>query len=166
MGPQPSSSFSHSCYREKKEVLDITLADFDGCSYHVSTPNPDERNIILVSLAWRAAAECLGMGGKEDLAKIYGPMLTAPESGYDVTLKIDLDNPLEPKGTSRCSLRSFQSCGQRIGVGWRQWRISWRWGELERPNLRIAFFARCLGGDLRGGDLACTGADRSQTSLP
>lgn len=83
--------------QEKKEVLDITLADFDGCSYHVSTPNPEERNIILISLAWRAAQECLGMGGKEDLAKIYGPMLTAPESGYDVTLKIDLDNPIEPK---------------------------------------------------------------------
>lgn len=83
--------------QEKKEVLDITFSDFDGVSFHVSTPNPDVRNIILISLSWRAAADCLAMGGKEDLANIYGPMLVAPESGYDVTLQVDLDNPIEPK---------------------------------------------------------------------
>lgn len=31
-------------------------------------------------------------GGSEDLKRIYGPFVSQPESGYDVTLRLDLDN--------------------------------------------------------------------------
>ena len=37
-------------------------------------------------------------GGSEDLKRIYGPFVSQPESGYDVTLRLDLDNLPAEKG--------------------------------------------------------------------
>jgi actin related protein 2/3 complex subunit 2 len=77
---------------EKREAVDITLADFDGVSYHVTT-NPSQRNIVTVSLSWGCISQDLkqfDIPGK--IRTIYGPLSTSPESGYDVSLQFDLDN--------------------------------------------------------------------------
>lgn len=87
---------------DKRELLDITFADFDGVSFHVSTQNPDQRNLVTISMGWSCFGQLLKLGAQQDLKKIYGPMLQAtPQSGYDVSLLVDLDNPPEdPKKSS------------------------------------------------------------------
>jgi actin related protein 2/3 complex subunit 2 len=78
---------------DKKEPLDIVLADFDGVQYHITTPKQDARNIVQLSISWRCIPELLKNGGSEDLKAIYGNMVQAtPESGYHVTLEFDLNN--------------------------------------------------------------------------
>lgn len=76
---------------DKKEVLDVTLADFDGVQFHVTT-NAEDKNLITVSLAWRCAKDLLKNGGQEVLQQVYGGLLAAqPETSYDVSLNIDLN---------------------------------------------------------------------------
>jgi len=78
---------------EKKEVLDVLLADFDGVKMHMSNRNPDMRNIITVSIQWKCVNVLLKNGGSEDLKAIYGNLLlSSPETGYDLSLELDVDN--------------------------------------------------------------------------
>jgi len=78
---------------EKKEVLDVLLADFDGVKMHVSNQNPDQRNIVTVSIQWKCVQTLLKNGGSEDLKNIYGNLILAsPENGYDLSLSFDADN--------------------------------------------------------------------------
>jgi len=81
---------------EKRELLDILFADFDGVSFHVSTQDPEKKNLVTVSMGWSCCSQLFNLGARQDLQKIYGPMLQAtPEAKYDVSLLIDLDNPPE-----------------------------------------------------------------------
>jgi len=75
---------------DKREPLDITVADFDGVLFHLSTP--EAKNLLNLSLQWGCAQELLTNGAQKDLEQIYGPLLVAPEAGYDVTIQLDLDN--------------------------------------------------------------------------
>jgi len=78
---------------DKKDVLDATLADFDGVQFHVTTDQND-KNLVTVSLQWRCAPDLLKNGGQEALQQVYGDLLQAtPETSYHVTLKINLNNP-------------------------------------------------------------------------
>jgi actin related protein 2/3 complex subunit 2 len=82
---------------DKKEVLDVTLADFDGVQMHITT-DANDKNLLTVSLAWRCAKDLLKNGGQEYLQSVYGGLLSAqPETSYDVTLNIDLNQ--EAPGT-------------------------------------------------------------------
>jgi actin related protein 2/3 complex subunit 2 len=73
----------------------VTFADFDGVSFHVSSTN-EERNVVTISISWSCAQQLLNLGARQDMAKIYGPMLLpSPEAGYDVSLRVDLANPPE-----------------------------------------------------------------------
>ncbi len=50
--------------------------------------------MITVSIQWRCAQELLKNGGQEVLQSVYGDLLHAtPETGYDVSLRIDMSNP-------------------------------------------------------------------------
>jgi len=78
---------------DKKEVLDVVLADFVGGKMRIATPNPEQRNIVTVSIQWNCIQTLLKNGASEDLKAIYGALLQpSPENGYDVTLKFDVDN--------------------------------------------------------------------------
>ncbi|KAG2234125.1 hypothetical protein INT48_000302 [Thamnidium elegans] len=68
----------------------MTVADFDGVTYRISTP--DSKSIINISLGWACAAELFAHGAKDVLRREYGNLLLdTPEQGYDVTLSIDLE---------------------------------------------------------------------------
>jgi hypothetical protein len=55
---------------------------------------------VYISIAWSCIPQLLKFGAKQDLQKVYGPMLQAtPEPNFDITLKVDLDNPTENPGT-------------------------------------------------------------------
>jgi len=78
---------------EKKEHLDVLLADFDGVKMHLSNPSVEQRNILVLSISWRCVGNLLKNGGSEDLKAVYGSMVQAsPENGYDFTIKFDVDN--------------------------------------------------------------------------
>jgi|Transcript_7989 actin related protein 2/3 complex subunit 2 len=80
----------------KRELLDILFADFDGVSFHVSTQDPEKKNLVTVSMGWSCCSQLFNLGARQDLQKIYGPMLQATaEDKYDVSLLVDLDNPPE-----------------------------------------------------------------------
>jgi len=75
---------------EKPPVIDYKCADFDGSQFHVSSDN-DNPSLISISFQSMAAQALLKNGGEKFLKSKYGANYTAPESGYDATLKYDID---------------------------------------------------------------------------
>lgn len=93
---------------DKRDLLDVTFADFDGVSFHVSSNN-EQRNLVTISLAWQAARQLLSLGAGQDLQRIYGPMLLPqPEAGYDVSLRVDLDSPPEDPKNLPLKISNFK----------------------------------------------------------
>jgi len=87
--------------------FDILCADFDGAAYKVTA---DKGNTLTVSFKAPAADSLLKQGGKDYLAKVYGPNLISPASGFDVTLSIPFNtSPNERAALAlRCaSLKSY-----------------------------------------------------------
>jgi len=76
--------------REEKPVaVEFKVADFDGGRYHIFTSeNKSELNISFTS---SAADSLLKNGGQEELKKLYGSALVAPEGGYAVTIRYTVD---------------------------------------------------------------------------
>lgn len=75
----------------------MKIADFDGVTYRVSTP--DTKSILHVSMSLRCFQEVRQYGADAILAREYGDLLAStPEPGYDVTLRIDMDNLPADKG--------------------------------------------------------------------
>lgn len=78
----------------------MTVADFDGVTYRISTP--ESKSVLNISLGWACAAELFTHGAKDVLRREYGDLLLdTPEQGYDVTLSIDLETVSTDAGNSR-----------------------------------------------------------------
>lgn len=75
-------------YATKPESCDITVADFDGVLFHISTDS-DNKAVIRVSISIKCFAELQKQGVDDLLKSTYGSAMVAPESGYDVTLSYD-----------------------------------------------------------------------------
>jgi len=80
---------------EKKEAIDVMLADFDGVRIHLSNQDANNLSIVTLSISWRVVATLLKNGGAEDLKAVYGSMVLASpaEQGFDLSLQFDVDNP-------------------------------------------------------------------------
>jgi len=76
--------------------IDQTVSDFDGVTFHISTP--ETKSKILVSINVRCFQELLKYGAQQVLEREYGPYVVAPESGYDFSVLIDLENLPEERG--------------------------------------------------------------------
>merc|ERR1712093_866931 len=76
---------------DKREAVDITLADFDGVQYHIAT-NATQRNLVTVSISWPCISQMKQFGTDAKVQSFYGPLVTSAENGYDYTLQFDLDN--------------------------------------------------------------------------
>jgi len=90
----------------KREAVDISIADFDGVQYKIST-NPQQRNLLTVSISWKCIQQFRAHGVDARVRQIYGPLVTNPEQGYDYSLLIDLDNIPADKKDSLPRLVSF-----------------------------------------------------------
>jgi len=75
----------------KPDNVDITVADFDGVLFHISNPDGDKSK-IRVSISLKFYAELQKHGADELIQREYGDYLGTPESGYSVSLVIDLEN--------------------------------------------------------------------------
>jgi actin related protein 2/3 complex subunit 2 len=91
----------------KREAVDITLADFDGVTFHVTT-NPQQRNIVTVSIHWRCIADMRPHGTDARVKAVYGPLVVSPEPGYDYSLQFDLDNLGDKKDTIAKNVALFK----------------------------------------------------------
>ncbi|KAL2913527.1 Arp complex subunit [Polyrhizophydium stewartii] len=89
---EPASKILEETIRERlnsePERCQIGLADFDGVTYRISTP--ESKTQLVVSVAIRCFPELQRYGAEAVLAREYGPLFGAPEAGYDVSLYIDL----------------------------------------------------------------------------
>ncbi|KAI9803494.1 MAG: hypothetical protein M1825_001837 [Sarcosagium campestre] len=70
--------------------VDQTVSDFDGVTFHLSTPESKSR--IVISISVRCFPELLKYGAQQCLEREYGPYIVDPENGYDFSVMIDLEN--------------------------------------------------------------------------
>ncbi|OJD29061.1 arp2 3 complex 34 kda subunit [Diplodia corticola] len=70
--------------------IDQIVSDFDGVTFHISTP--EAKTKIVISIAVRCFQELLKYGAQEVLEREYGPYIVAPESGYDFSIQVDLED--------------------------------------------------------------------------
>lgn len=75
---------------EKPEALEMTIVDFDGVSYRLTTPVTKSK--ILLSMSWQCYPELVKYGAEDILKREYADYLTTPEAGFDVSLEFDLQN--------------------------------------------------------------------------
>ncbi len=78
--------------------IDQVVSDFDGVTYHLSTP--ESKTKILISINVRCFKELVQYGAQDVLEREYGPYIVAPESGYDFSIQIDLESLPEDQGWS------------------------------------------------------------------
>jgi len=83
-------TFKRAFSSEKPESLEITIADFDGVLFHISTP--DAKTQIRLSLSWPCYKELKACGVENILKREYGDMVASPEQGYDATLLINTES--------------------------------------------------------------------------
>lgn len=74
--------------------IDQVVSDFDGVTFHISTP--ESKTIILISINIKCYKELVQHGAEAVLEREYGPYIVSPESGYDFSVQINLqDLPAE-----------------------------------------------------------------------
>jgi actin related protein 2/3 complex subunit 2 len=76
----------------KFDAIEAVFADFDGVTFHMFSDQTN-KSILRISMNMKSWAEIAANGVDAVLKNIYGPMLVAPEQGYNVTLQVDLAKP-------------------------------------------------------------------------
>ncbi len=66
------------------------MSDFDGVTFHLSTP--ETKTKILISISVKCFKELVQYGAQQVLEREYGPYITSPEAGYDFSVLVDLEN--------------------------------------------------------------------------
>ena len=69
--------------------IDQVVSDFDGVTFHISTPQ--SKSQILISLSVKCYKELLSYGAEQVLTREYGDFITSPEVGYDFSVLIDFE---------------------------------------------------------------------------
>lgn len=78
------------------QSIDQVVSDFDGVTFHISTPT--SKSQILISLSVKCYRELLQYGAEAVLQREYGSYITSPEAGYDFSILVDLENlPASPE---------------------------------------------------------------------
>ncbi|KXT05022.1 hypothetical protein AC578_10321 [Pseudocercospora eumusae] len=70
--------------------IDQVVSDFDNVTFHISTPS--SKTQILISIAVKCWQELVQYGAQAVLEREYGPYIVQPESGYDFSVQVDLEN--------------------------------------------------------------------------
>lgn len=72
------------------QSIDQIVSDFDGVTFHISTPTTKSQ--ILISLSIKCYRELLQYGAEAVLQREYESYITSPEAGYDFSILVDLEN--------------------------------------------------------------------------
>ncbi|MCJ1306392.1 ARP2/3 actin-organizing complex subunit Arc34 [Agyrium rufum] len=77
--------------------IDQIVSDFDGVTFHLSTPTAKTK--ILISLSVKCYKELIKYGAQDVLQREYGQYIVEPETGYDFSVLIDLEDlPADQEG--------------------------------------------------------------------
>jgi actin related protein 2/3 complex, subunit 2 len=76
--------------------IDQVVSDFDGVTFHISTP--ESKSKIQISIALRCFNELVKYGAQQVLEREYGPFIVAPEQGYDFSVTVDLESLSQEQG--------------------------------------------------------------------
>jgi len=74
----------------KYDAVEMIIADFDGVTFHISTPDANAKNIMQISMNMKAYGDLKKCGVDDVMKKFYGNYLVETESQYDVTIQIDV----------------------------------------------------------------------------
>ena len=85
-------------YRAPPVSIDQVVSDFDGVTFHISTP--ESKTKIRISMAIRCFKDLLQYGAQQELERQYGNYIVEPEPGYDFSIAIDLENLPSSPGPS------------------------------------------------------------------
>lgn len=77
----------------KYDAVDMTIADFDGVTFRLSTAEGEAKNLFKISMSIKGYADLKKLGADDIMKKVYGSMLTSTENGYDVTVQVDCARP-------------------------------------------------------------------------
>ena len=87
-------------YSDAEKGISV-LADFDGITFKIS--NTDDKNKLLISMAMSCFKDLEKYGASQVLTREYGSYYQSnTETGYDVTLLIDLQTLPADVGTYYC----------------------------------------------------------------
>ena len=84
-------------HRAAPTSIDQVVSDFDGVTFHISTP--ESKSKIQISIALRCFNELVKYGAQQVLEREYGPFIVAPEQGYDFSVAVDLDGLPQEQGS-------------------------------------------------------------------
>ena len=87
-----------TAYRGAPANIDQVVSDFDGVTFHISTPEAKAK--ILISISIKCFPDLVKYGAQEVLEREYGPFIVAPEAGYDFSVQVDLENLPAEQGFS------------------------------------------------------------------
>eukprot|EP01101_Sappina_pedata_P004637 TRINITY_DN1_c2_g1_i1.p1 TRINITY_DN1_c2_g1~~TRINITY_DN1_c2_g1_i1.p1 ORF type:complete len:323 (+),score=157.08 TRINITY_DN1_c2_g1_i1:81-971(+) len=77
---------------DKREILDVVMADFGGVRMHLASVSDSTPNIVRLSIGWKCIPDLLKNGAQEDMQKLYAGMVQpTAESGYDFSIQFDAD---------------------------------------------------------------------------
>ena len=76
--------------------IDQVVSDFDGVTFHISTP--EAKSKILVSISVKCYDELVNYGAQQVLEREYSQYIVEPESGYNFSVQVDLNDLPAEKG--------------------------------------------------------------------
>ena len=80
------------------------MSDFDGVTFHLSTP--ESKTKILISINVKCFRELIQYGAQQVLEREYGPYIVSAEPGYDFSVQLDLENlPAEQEAREELIMR-------------------------------------------------------------
>ncbi|KAI9720460.1 MAG: hypothetical protein M1812_002966 [Candelaria pacifica] len=85
--------------------IDQVVSDFDGVTFHISTP--ETKSKILISISVKCYRELVKYGAQQVLEREYGSYIVSPESGYDFSVLVDLEGLPDDKETRDQLIRKF-----------------------------------------------------------
>lgn len=77
-------------------TIDQTVSDFDGVTFHISTP--EVKTQIVISIQIRCFKDLVAYGAEQVLVREYGDYVIHTEPGYDFSVRVDLETLPESKG--------------------------------------------------------------------
>lgn len=91
-------------YRAAPVSIDQVVSDFDGVTFHLSTP--ESKTKILISINVKCFKDLVQYGAQSVLEREYGPYIVNSEPGYDFSVEIDLENlPAEEEARQELIMR-------------------------------------------------------------
>jgi len=80
----------------KYDSVEAIIADFDGVLFHLFS-DANQKNILSISMSVKCWSELQKYGVDTVMKQQYGNNLTSAESGYNVTVQIDVSRPPSDK---------------------------------------------------------------------